>query len=149
MHNQRRLDVSQVADVTIVRFRDQRITDDRRIEELAQELFDLVDAGDRKKLVVSLSSVAILSSAGLGKLITLNKKVTARGGKLKLSDMSADLCKVFSVTRLDRLFDIEPDEAHAVAAFQTVPRNAGEIGSSAVASSGALDSAVLRSATGV
>ena len=38
-----RLDVSPVGDVTIVRFRDQRIHEACGIEEIAQELFHLVE----------------------------------------------------------------------------------------------------------
>ena len=121
MREKQRLDVSEVGDVTVVRLRDQRITEDRKIDQLAQELYDLVDAEDRKKLLVSLCSVNFLSSAALGKLITLDKKTMARGGVLKLSNVCPNLSQLFSVTRLDRLFDIEKDEAHALAAFQSTP----------------------------
>ena len=113
----KRLDVCQVGDVTIVRFRDQSITESRGIEEIAQELFHLVEEEDRQKLVVSLASVNCVSSAALGKLIILNRKATARGDALKLSNMNADISVVFSVTQLDRLFDIEEDEDHAIRAF--------------------------------
>jgi anti-sigma B factor antagonist len=118
MRQKQRLDVSEVGDVTVVRLRDRRITEDRKIDQWAQELYDLVDAEDRKKLLVSLSSVDFLSSAALGKLITLDKKAAARGGLLKLSNVCPNLSQLFSVTRLDRLFDIETDEALALAAFQ-------------------------------
>ncbi|MHC4398640.1 MAG: STAS domain-containing protein [Planctomycetota bacterium] len=117
MPEHRRLDVSEVGDVTLVRFRDQRITEDRRIREMAQELYQLVEGEDRKRLVVSLRSVDFLSSAALGKLITLHKKTTSRGGLLKLSNICPALAHILSVTRLDRLFDIQKDESHAVAAF--------------------------------
>ncbi len=112
-----RLDVSDVGDVTIVRFRDRRITDGRGIEEIGQELSRVMETGDRKKLIVSLASVDIMSSAALGKLITLNKKAAACGGALKLSDVNAHISLVLSVTRLDRLFDIKKDEHHALEAF--------------------------------
>jgi anti-sigma B factor antagonist len=118
MHRLKRLDIGEVGEVTIVRFRDRRLTESRGIEEVARELFHLVETEDRKKLVVSLASVDCLSSAALGKLITLDKKATARGGAIKLSGMNADVSLVFSVTRLDRLFDIEKDEGRAVAAFK-------------------------------
>jgi anti-sigma B factor antagonist len=121
MRRPQRLDVSEVGDVTVVRLRDQRITEDRKIDQWAQELYDLVEGDDRKKLLVSLCSVDFLSSAALGKLITLDKKATARGGVLKLSNICPHLSQLFSVTRLDRLFDIEKDEAHALAAFQLTP----------------------------
>jgi anti-sigma B factor antagonist len=80
-----------------------------------------VDGQVAKKLLLSLCSVDFLSSAALGKLITLDKKTMARGGALKLSNVCPDLSQVFSVTRLDRLFDIEKDEADALASFQATP----------------------------
>ena len=121
----KQLDVSDVGDVTIVRFRDRRITEARRIEDLGQELFHLVERENRKKLIVSLASVDSLSSATLGKLITLTNKVAARGGKIKLSSMNAYISRAFSVTRLDRLFDIEKDEHHALEAFEAKPAKEG------------------------
>lgn len=117
MVTQQRLDVSEVGDVTIVRLRDRRITEDRRIQRMAQELFHLVEGEDRRKLIVDFSSVDFLASAALGKLITLDKKATARGGVLKLSNICPQLSQIFAVTKLDRLFDIEKDAAAALAAF--------------------------------
>ena len=40
-----------------------------------------------KSLLLNFSSVEFLSSAALGKLITLDRKVKAHGGKLKLSSL--------------------------------------------------------------
>jgi len=118
MVTQTRLDVSEVGDVTIVRLRDRRITEDRGIQRMAQELFHLVEGEDRMKLIVDFSSVDFLASSALGKLITLDKKAAARGGVLKLSSICPQLSQIFVVTKLDRLFDIEKDAAAALAAFQ-------------------------------
>jgi anti-sigma B factor antagonist len=117
----KRLDVGRVGDVTVARFRDDRISEASGIEEIAQELFHLVEVEHPEKLVVSLASVDFVSSAALGKLITLNRKVTACGGALKLSDMNADIALVFSVTQLDRVFDIEENEDDAIRAFRQEP----------------------------
>ena len=113
----RRVEVNEVGDVTVVHFRDQKIIEDLGIQELGQELFQLVEADNRKKLVLNFSSVDFLSSAALGKLITLDKKVKAQGGLLKLCNIRPEIYEVFAITRLDRLFDIKDDEADALAAF--------------------------------
>ncbi len=117
MARQQRLDVSEVGDVTVVHFRDQRIIEDLGIQEMGQELFHLVETEGRKKLVLNFSSVGFLSSAALGKLITLDKKVKTRGGVLKLCGIRPEIYEVFAITRLDRLFDIKEDESEALAAF--------------------------------
>ena len=113
----RRLDVNQVGDVTVVRFRDHKIVEDINIQQLGQELFQLVEADSRDKLLLNFSSVDFLSSAALGKLITLDKKMKAHGGTLKLSNIRPEIYEVFTITKLDRLFDIRDDEADALAAF--------------------------------
>lgn len=113
----RRLEVNQVGDVTVIHFRDQKIIEDLGIQELGQELFSLVEVDNRKKLVLNFSSVDFLSSAALGKLITLEKKLKNRGGTLKLCCIRPEIYEVFAITRLNRLFDIKQEEADAIAAF--------------------------------
>jgi anti-sigma B factor antagonist len=113
----RHVDVSQVGDVTVVRFRDHKIVEDISIQQLGQEMFQLVESDNRDKLLLNFSSVDFLSSAALGKLITLDKKMKAHGGTLKLSNIRPEIYEVFAITKLNRLFDIKDDEADALAAF--------------------------------
>lgn len=117
MTGYRRLDVDEVGDVTVVRFRDQKIIEDINIQELGHEMFRLVEVENRKKLLLNFSAVDFLSSAALGKLITLDKKMKAHGGVLKLSNIRPEIYEVFAITKLNRLFDIKDDEADALAAF--------------------------------
>jgi anti-sigma B factor antagonist len=117
MTEYRRLEVNQVGDVTVIHFRDQKIIEDLGIQVLGQELFNLVEVENRKKLVLNFSSVDFLSSAALGKLITLEKKLKNRSGTLKLCCIRPEIYEVFAITRLNRLFDIKPEEADAIAAF--------------------------------
>ncbi len=117
MPGPRRVEVNEVGEITVVHFRDQKIIEDLGIQEMGQELFQLVEGENRKKLVLNFSSVDFLSSAALGKLITLDKKTKARGGSLKLCNIRPEIYEVFAITRLNRLFDIRDDEADALAAF--------------------------------
>jgi anti-sigma B factor antagonist len=113
----RRLEVSEVGDVTVVRFVDRKILDEANIQELGVELFQLVEEENCKKLLLNFSNVDFLSSAALGKLITLDKKVKAHDGKLKLSNIRPEIYEVFAITKLNKLFDIKDDEADALASF--------------------------------
>jgi anti-sigma B factor antagonist len=112
-----RLEVKEVGDVSVVYFRDQKIIEDLRIQELGQELFQLVETEKRKKLLLNFASVDFLSSAALGKLITLDKKVKANSGAMKFCNIRPEIYEVFAITRLNRLFDIKKDEADGLAAF--------------------------------
>lgn len=113
----RSLEVSEVGDVTVVRFVDRKILDEANIQGLGQELFQLVEEENRAKLLLNFTNVEFLSSAALGKLITLDKKVKAHGGKLKLSNIRPEIYEVFAITKLNKLFDIKEDESDALAAF--------------------------------
>jgi anti-sigma B factor antagonist len=113
----RHLDVNQVEDVAVVRFRNRKIIEDLNIQEMGQELFHLVEKEQRKKLVLNFAAVDFLSSAALGKLITLDRKVKSSSGKMKLCCIRPEIFEVFKITKLDRVFDIKKDEAEALATF--------------------------------
>ena len=117
MAGHRRIEVTQMGEVTVVRFVDRKILDEANIQELGQELFQLVEDENHKSLLLNFSSVEFLSSAALGKLITLEKRVKAHGGKLKLSNIRPEIYEVFAITKLNKLFDIKDDEADALASF--------------------------------
>ena len=55
MAEYRRLDVSEVGDVTVVRFRDHKIIEDINIQELGQEMFRLIEVERRGKLLLNFS----------------------------------------------------------------------------------------------
>ena len=114
---QRRLEVTEVGQTTVVRFVDRKILDDASIQELGQELFALVEEDNRTALLLNFTSVEFLSSAALGKLLTLREKVKSHNGKLKLSNIRPEIYEVFAITKLNTLFDIKDDEADALAAF--------------------------------
>src|SRR5262249_30992621 len=110
-------EVAEVGDVTVVRLTDRKVVDEANIQELGRELFSLVEEEQRKNLLLNFSAVGFLSSSALGKLITLDKKVEAHGGKLKLSNIRPEIYEVFAITKLNKLFEIREDESDALAAF--------------------------------
>lgn len=117
MADYRRLTVSENGVVTVVRFIDKKILDESNIQEMGEELFRLVEKENRKLMLLNFANVEFLSSAALGKLITLDKKVKAHGGRLKLSNIRPEIREVFTITRLDKLLDIKENETDALAAF--------------------------------
>ena len=117
MATHRRIDVSKVGDVTVVNFVDRKILDEAGIQELGAELFGLVEHDNRRSIVLNFTNVDFLSSAALGKLITLDRKVKAAKGRLKMSNIRPEILLVFEVTKLNKVFDIRGEEAEAVAAF--------------------------------
>jgi anti-sigma B factor antagonist len=113
--SQRRLDIEEVGDVTVARFIDKKILDENNIQIIGTQLFGLVEEDGRKKIVLDFTNVEYLSSAALGKLITMDKKVKAAGGKLRLCNIRKDIYEVFAITRLNKVFDIRNTQDEAVA----------------------------------
>lgn len=110
MAENRRVEVSEVGDVTVVRFVDRKILDAANILELGEELFSLVETQGCKKLLLSFANVEFLSSAALNKLIILDKKAKAHGSQLRLCNLRPEIHEVFVITRLTQLFDIKTTE---------------------------------------
>ena len=113
----RRLEVEDIGDIAVVNFVDKKILDEQNIQMIGDDLFRLVDELGRRKILLNFGNVEFLSSAALGKLITLNRKVQAVRGKLVLCNISKEIREVFEITKLDKLFTILPDEQAALQAF--------------------------------
>ena len=113
----RRLEVEQIGDVTVVNFIDRKILDEQNIQIIGEQLFSIVDQEGRRKLLLNFSNVEYLSSAALGKLITLNKKLQSVGGRLILCNIDPQIYEVFEITKLDKFFNIQKEEQVALQAF--------------------------------
>ena len=113
----RRLEVEDIGDVTVVNFTDKKILDEQNIQVIGEQLFSLVDELGRRKVLLNFGNVEFLSSAALGKLITLNRKLQSAGGKLILCNIDPQIYEVFEITKLDRFFNIQKEEQSALQAF--------------------------------
>ena len=113
----RRLELEEVGDVTVVNFVDKKILDENNIQIIGNQLFGLVEEDGRKKIVLDFTNVEYLSSAALGKLITMDKKVKAISGKLRFRNIRSDILEVFKITRLDKLFQIRENQEKALEGF--------------------------------
>ena len=113
----RRLEVEQIGDVTVVNFIDRKILDEQNIQIIGEQLFSLVDEEGCRKLLLNFGNVEFLSSAALGKLITLNKKIQAAKGRLILCNIDPQIHEVFEITKLDKYFNIQKEEQTALQAF--------------------------------
>ena len=112
-----RLTLEQVGDVTVVGFVDKRILDEQNIQIISDQLFSLVDDQRRRKLLLNFDNVEYMSSAALGKLITLHKKLVGLGGKLVLCSIDPQIREVFEITNLHKVFTIRGDEQEALQMF--------------------------------
>lgn len=109
--------IHQEKDVRVVEFTESKILEQANIDAISQRLSELLDGVDRPKLLLDFKQVDHLSSAALGVLITINKKVRDQHGQLRLVEIKPQIFEVFQITKLDRLFKILPTRADAMASF--------------------------------
>ncbi len=118
MSTKRRIVVTDEGPVSVVRFIDKKIVDSASIEQLGEELNALVLVDKKTIILLNFEGVEFMSSAALNKLISVNSKLKTAQGRLKLCNLRAEIKEVFTITRLDRVFDIRKTEPEAIEAFK-------------------------------
>ena len=68
-----------------------------------------------RRLVVDLSEVTYIDSAGLAALIEAMQKVEGYGGRFLLAGLQETVRSIFEISRLDQVFQIFPDVDAALA----------------------------------
>ncbi len=101
----------------IVKFVDARVMDPERIELLGQELLSLGIDEENARVVLDFSDVRFFSSAAINKLIVMEKRLRARGGKVGLCQMNNTVRDLFGFTQLDIIFRIHESEQEAIDAM--------------------------------
>jgi anti-sigma B factor antagonist len=84
--------------------------------QLGEELSHLLTEGTRK-VVIDLGKVGSMNSSGLATLIHYYKLARSNCGDISLAALQPKIRQAFQLTRLDRLFDLQPDVARAVQRF--------------------------------
>jgi hypothetical protein len=65
--------------------------------------------------VLDFSSVHVINSSNLAKLLKLRKRLTARGGKMLLCNISTQVWGAFLLTGLDKFFEVSENVTTALA----------------------------------
>jgi anti-sigma B factor antagonist len=113
-----RLRVEEADQVRVVRLVDRQLMDDRSVREVADALLAVVAAAPAPpRVVLDLAPVESVSSAMLGKLILVQRKVAEAGGRLRLCEIRPQVQSVLRTTNLDRLFAIDRDRREAIEAI--------------------------------
>jgi anti-sigma B factor antagonist len=78
-------------------------------------LFDELIDGERRDITVDLSELRLVDSSGVGALVSLYKRVRARGGEVRFSGVTAQPLVIFKLLRLDAVFGLTTDVVQAEA----------------------------------
>ena len=104
--NEPAIAVGYGTDVTIATFNDLTIVDEQQIRDLEAELLSVVQNNGEKRLILDFEHVQFMSSAFLGLLVKVHKRVVEAGGTLQLYNLAPNLHKVFEITKLTKILDI-------------------------------------------
>ena len=114
--------ISQLGDTVILGVGEQLVVSNRH--ELKQAFLDALEQGKRK-FRIDFQNTTALDSSGLGVLVSLSKRLREQGGELRLVHLNKDLRTLFSLTKLDTLFQIdEGDDGGAARPAPRAPRSA-------------------------
>jgi len=103
---QPRIIVESGMDVTIVTFTEERIVDEEQIRELQKSFGPIIEKNQDKELILNFINVKFMTSALLGLLVRIHKKICELDGRLRLSNLDPNLRKVFEITQLTKIFKI-------------------------------------------
>ncbi len=84
--------------------------------EFKRDFAPVLDAN--MKLVLDLSRLRFIDSSGLGAFLSCLRRLSAKGGDLKLAGMSKQVRAVFELVRMNRIVDIYGTREEAVRAFE-------------------------------
>lgn len=109
------LKITILEDAVLVRFRDERLTDDDNIEQIGHELFSLIDQYHCRKVILDLTGLKMMTSSVLGKMITMHRKLHREDGKLVVCNIGDYVSEILKTSRLHDYFNLASDDAAALA----------------------------------
>ncbi|MGB9513783.1 MAG: STAS domain-containing protein [Candidatus Acidiferrum sp.] len=86
------------------------------VTRLRETVAHLITSGD-KKVILNLKEVDYVDSSGMGEIVRSHMAIRKQGGQFKLANLSKMVNELLSATSMNKVFDIQPDEATAVRSF--------------------------------
>ena len=87
--------------------------DTRNVSEFRETIQSLLV--QEENIVLDMSKVTFIDSAGLGALLSAMKQITAIGGSLRLAGLNNDVLTLFRLVRMNRVFEIFDTIEEAIA----------------------------------
>ena len=94
---------------TVVTLADERILEEEDIRAIQTSIMAVIGQAEHINLIVDFRNVQFLSSAVLGLLIRVSKRIYEQEGQLRLCNINSKIHEIFKVTRLTKIFDIYKD----------------------------------------
>jgi anti-sigma B factor antagonist len=107
--------LQQIGENTVVEFTSPSLMDPIELEQVAQELYKLIDEKEKRNIILDFEKVQYLSSQAIGILLAMQKKLSQHPqSSLVLCGVGARLMDLLRITRLDRVLTIKPSQKEAI-----------------------------------
>jgi|SRR5580765_464130 anti-sigma B factor antagonist len=106
---------SEIDGVSVVEL-DGRIVLGDESNSVRERLKGLITGG-KKKIVLNMSNIKYIDSAGLGALVAAHVSAKTQGASVRLCNLGQKFHEVLQVTRLLTVFDVYDTQAAAVSSF--------------------------------
>ena len=106
--------VEQHDQAIVARMTRSQLSEEDNIDQMAQELLTLIDQFQCQRLVLSMDVVNFITSAALGKLIVIHRKLHRKDGLLIVCDVRDSVAAVLKASKLNEYFTIAPDMSQAL-----------------------------------
>jgi anti-sigma B factor antagonist len=110
-------------DVAVATYHRTALSDEDNIEQMGQELFSLVEQQQFRRVILNVSMVQYMTSAAIGKWITLHRKLARNNGALVLCEIQPSIREILETSRLLSYFNTADS---VEAARQQLPNGEGE-----------------------
>ena len=84
---------------------------------ILRDTVDRVLKEGNKQILLNLSRVSYMDSAGIGELVACYKRARENGGQLKLLNPSGKVFDLLQLTKLEEIFETHRDERDALKSF--------------------------------
>jgi anti-sigma B factor antagonist len=108
------LEVEHVGRVAVVRFVRRQIVTEEAVEALGEQLLSLGDDWGHRQVVLNFGNVERVSTALLGKLVALQRRLGLTGGGLALCEVRPELQAVLRTLQLRRYLNVCGSEEDAL-----------------------------------
>jgi len=103
------ISVEYAGNATIMSFTDEKILEEKDIIALQESIMSVIEQAERINLILDFGNVRFLSSAVLGLLIRISRRIYERDSQLRLCNINPKIYEIFKITRLTKTFDIYND----------------------------------------
>lgn len=92
-------------DLAVATYHRTALSDEDNIEQMGHELFSLVEQQQFRRIILNVSMVQYMTSAAIGKWITLHRKLNRNDGCLVLCEIQPSIREILEASRLMTYFN--------------------------------------------